>query len=173
MLVAQSCPTLCNPMDCSPPGSSVHGILQARILEWVDIPFSRGSSSSRDWTQVSCIAGRFFIIYAAAAAKLLQLCLTLCDPRDGSPPGSPVPGILQARTLEWVAIPFSRGSSSPRDWTQVSCIAGRFFTIYTAVHILWVRESKVLWVNFRVPFKSIFHHIFARENATKVPLWCS
>ena len=44
---------------------------------------------------------------AAAAAKLLQLCLTLCDPTDGSPPGSPVPGILQARTLEWVAIYFS------------------------------------------------------------------
>ena len=45
--------------------------------------------------------------YAAAAAKSLQLCLTLCDPIDGSPPGSPVPGILQARTLEWVAISFS------------------------------------------------------------------
>ena len=44
---------------------------------------------------------------AAAAAKLLQLCPTLCDPRDGSPPGSPIPGILQARTLEWVAISFS------------------------------------------------------------------
>ena len=44
---------------------------------------------------------------AAAAAKLLQLCLTLCDPIDGSPPGSPIPGILQARTLEWVAISFS------------------------------------------------------------------
>ena len=45
--------------------------------------------------------------YAAAAAKLLQSCLTLCDPIDGSPPGSPIPGILQARTLEWVAISFS------------------------------------------------------------------
>jgi len=44
---------------------------------------------------------------AAAAAKLLQLCLTLCDPIDGSPPGSPIPGILQARTLEWIAISFS------------------------------------------------------------------
>ena len=42
VLVTQSCPTLCNPMDCSPPGSSVHGVLQARILEWVTIPFSRG-----------------------------------------------------------------------------------------------------------------------------------
>jgi len=46
-------------------------------------------------------------VAAAAAAKLLQSCLTPCDPIDGSPPGSPVPGILQARTLEWVAIAFS------------------------------------------------------------------
>ena len=53
--VAQSCPTLCNPMDCSPPGSSIHGILQARGLEWVAISFSRGSSWPRDWTQVSRI----------------------------------------------------------------------------------------------------------------------
>ena len=50
-----SCPTLCNPMECSPPGSSVHGIFQARILEWVAIPLSRGSSQPRDQTQVSCI----------------------------------------------------------------------------------------------------------------------
>ena len=64
MLVAQSCVTLCNPVDCSPPGSSVHGILQARILEWVFIPFSRGSSWPRDQTQVSCIAGDFFTDWA-------------------------------------------------------------------------------------------------------------
>ena len=51
--VAQSYLTLCNPMDCSPPGSSVHGILQARILEWVAIAFSRGSSWPRDWTHIS------------------------------------------------------------------------------------------------------------------------
>ena len=61
MLIAQLCPTLCDPMDCSPPGSSVHGILQARTLEWVAIYFSRGSFQSRDQTQVSQIAGRFFI----------------------------------------------------------------------------------------------------------------
>ena len=53
---------LCNPTDCSPPGSSVHGILQARTLEWVAIPFSRGSSQPRDRTQVSCIVSRFFIV---------------------------------------------------------------------------------------------------------------
>ena len=54
VLVAQSCPTLCNPMDYGPPGSSVHGILQGRILEWVAMPFSRGFSQPRDWTWVSC-----------------------------------------------------------------------------------------------------------------------
>ena len=62
VLIAQLCPTLCDPMDCNPPGSSIHGILQARILEWVAIPFSRESSQLRDQTQVPCIAGRFFII---------------------------------------------------------------------------------------------------------------
>ena len=58
MLVAQLCPSFWDPTDCSPPGSSVHGILQAGILEWVSIPFWRGSSQPRDWTQVSWIAGR-------------------------------------------------------------------------------------------------------------------
>ena len=64
MLVAQSCPTVCNPMDCSPPGSCVHEIFQARILEWVAISFSRGSSQPRDQTRVSCSAGRFFTNWA-------------------------------------------------------------------------------------------------------------
>ena len=64
------------------------------------------------------------------SAKWLQSFPTLCDPRDGSPPGSTVPGILQARTLEWVAISFSRGSSQPRDRIQVSRIVGRHFTIW-------------------------------------------
>ena len=62
--VAQSCPTLWEPMDCSLPGSSVHGIFQARILEWVAIFFSRGSSWPRDRTRVSCIVGRRFTIWA-------------------------------------------------------------------------------------------------------------
>ena len=109
--VTQSCLTLCDPMDCHPPGSSVHGdspgkntgagchaLLQGisltwwsnlhslRLLHWQEdsLPLSHLGSSS------SC---------AAAAAKSLQSCPTLCDPIDGSPPGSPVPGILQARTL--------------------------------------------------------------------------
>ena len=73
VLVTQLCPTLCDPMDCSPPGSSVHGILQARILEWVAIPFSRGSSWPRDQTPVSYIAGRFFTIWATREAHGLVI----------------------------------------------------------------------------------------------------
>ena len=63
-LVTQLGPALCNLMDCSPPGSSVHGISQARLLEWVGISLSRKSSRSRDWTWISCIAGGFFINWA-------------------------------------------------------------------------------------------------------------
>ena len=62
--VTQSCRTLRDPTDCSPPGSSVHGILQARILEWVVIPFPRGSTPPRGQTLVSCIAGGFFTVWA-------------------------------------------------------------------------------------------------------------
>ena len=80
----QSCPTLCNPIDGSPPGSFVPGVLQARILEWVAISFSS-----------TCMH-----------ANSLQSYWTLCDPMDSSPPGSSVHRILQARTLEWVAISF-------------------------------------------------------------------
>ena len=76
------------------------GILQAKILEWVAMPSSRGSSQPRDWTQVSCTAGGFVTIWAFR--------------------GSP-------RILEWVAYPFSRESSLPRNWTRLSCMAGGFF----------------------------------------------
>ena len=68
VLVAQSCPTLCDPVGYSLPGSSVHGVLQARILEWVAIPLSKGSSRPRDRTQVSCIVGRFRALGNSRAA---------------------------------------------------------------------------------------------------------
>ena len=66
--VIQSCPTLCYPVDCSPPGSSIPGSLQARIQEWVAISFSRGSSWPRDRPQVSCIAGSHFNLWATMEA---------------------------------------------------------------------------------------------------------
>ena len=69
-LVAQSCSTLCDPMDCSLPGSSVCGTLQSRILEWVAMPSSRGCSQPRGWTHVSRIAGGFFTIQATREAHM-------------------------------------------------------------------------------------------------------
>ena len=75
VLVIQSCPTLCDPIDCSLPGSAVHGILPARILEWVAIPSSREYSQPRDQTRVSHIAGRFLtniLFYNIASQSMVQ-----------------------------------------------------------------------------------------------------
>ena len=91
-----SCQTLCDPMDCSLPGSSLHGILQARVLEWVAISFSTGSSQPRVQTRVSCIPGRRFNLWATRRSLLIiffilllftQSCPTLCNPMDCSMPG--------------------------------------------------------------------------------------
>ena len=73
-MCAHSCPTLRNPMDCSPPGPSVPGILQARILEWVVIFSSRGSSQLRDWTHISCIGRQ--ILYHEPPGKLSSNTMT-------------------------------------------------------------------------------------------------
>ena len=141
--------TLCDPIDCSLPGSSVLGIFQAKILEQVAISSSRGSSQFRGGTCISCFPhwqvdslplshlGRLYTQYLAlnflkiqdtlkrkkSHVKVSQSCPTLCNPLDYT-----AHGILQARILEWVAFLFSRGSSQPKAWTQVSCITGGFFT---------------------------------------------
>ena len=91
----QSCLTLCNPIDSSPPDSAIPGIFQARILEWVAIAFS----NAWKWKVKSEI-------------EVAQSCPTLRDPMDCSLPGSSVHGIVQARVLEWVAIAFSQLLSS-------------------------------------------------------------
>ena len=123
MKAAQSCLTLCDPVHYT-----VHGILQARILEWVAFLFSRGSSQPRDRTQVSSIAGNSLpaephgkfhnvcicmyiyvcVCCVCVCVLVAQLCPTLCDPIDCSLPDSSVHGVLQARILEWVAISFSK-----------------------------------------------------------------
>ena len=226
--VAQSCLTLHNPMDCSPPGSSIQWIFQARILEWGAIAFSEFFASYvkfyilvvisclvtmfesfvTPWTVahqpplsmgfprqeyrsglpfptlgelpnsgiesvLPALAGRLFITISTwtfkywfslklintnlrgwilsdilqqrapkspevflsqVKAQVTQSRLTLCAPMDCI-----VPGILWARILEWVAFPFSKGSSQPRDRIQVSCIAGRFFTSWAT------RETQEYW----------------------------
>ena len=112
LLSLQLCPTLWDPIDGSPSGSSIPGILQARILEWIAIAFSR------------------------ICARSLQLCSSLNHPVECSPPGSSLPGILQARILEWVATPSSRGSSQPRDRSRVSHIVNRRFTIWATREVM-------------------------------------
>ena len=94
----QSCPTLCDPIDGSPPGFTAPGILQARTLEWVAISFSK------------CMKVK-------SESEVAQSCLTLSNPMDCSLPGSSIHGIFQARVLEWGAIAFSvlshQGSPNP------------------------------------------------------------
>ena len=122
----QLCPTLCSLMDCSPPGSSVHDVFQARTLEWATIPFSRGSSQRRDracFSCTSCIAGRFLTNEPPGKShsmKVAQSCLTLCDPMD-----SIVHGVLQIRILEWVAFPYGLHSpwNSPEQNTGVGSLS--------------------------------------------------
>ena len=89
-------------MDCGLPGCFVHGILQARILEWVAIPFSRGSSQPRDGTQVSHIAGRFFIILAVQFSSVTQSCLSLRphESQHARPP-CPSPTVAPSAPCAW------------------------------------------------------------------------
>ena len=79
-----------------------------------------------------------FIVCMCVCVSVTQLCLTLCDPMDCSLPGFSIHGILQTRIQEWVASLSSRGSSQPRDWTQVSHIAGRFFTVWATREDLYI-----------------------------------
>ena len=161
----QSCPTLCDPIDGSPPGSPVPGILQARTLEWVAISFSNewkwkvkvkllsrawllatpwtaayqappsmGFSRQEYWSGVPSPSPPLsywviFNCYKWSEVKVAQSYPTLCDSMDYSLPGSSVHGILQPRILEWVAVPFFRESSQPRDRIKISCIVGRFFIV--------------------------------------------
>ena len=117
--VAQSCPTLCDPMDCSLPGSSVPGILQARILEWVAISFSRGSSRPRDRTQVSRDGGRCFNLWATREAK------STCNSGDlSSIPGSGrSPGEGNGNPLQYSCMenPMDGGARwATKSWTWLS-----------------------------------------------------
>ena len=133
--VAQLCPILCDPMDCSSPGSSVYGILQAWILEWVAISFSRGSFQPRDWTQVSRIVVRRFTVWATreAGAKLgwgnedngslLQKApCTHCYPQCPQPRSRPPPAHASARhpwALTGRSESVSWGFTAPFSWVLV------------------------------------------------------
>ena len=117
--VAQSCPTLSDLMDYSPPGSSVHGIFQARVLEWSAIAFSlvllsssQTFSSRRTALQQGFSSSGLLAFWARSLLCCLVFSLS-CDPMDCSPPGSSVPGLSQARILKWVVFPCLGESSLP------------------------------------------------------------
>ena len=112
-------------------------------------------------------------VFVHVHAQLLQSCSTVCDPMDCSPPGSSVHGILQARIPEWVAIPFSRGSSPPRDRTQVSCIAGGFFTteplgkpmcVCMCMCVVAKKQVFSVWAEVKKVSKSLFWHVFSKYS---------
>ena len=133
----QSCPTLCNPIDGSPPGSPVPGIPQARTLEWVAISFS----NAWKWKVKS-------------EREVVQSCLTLSDPMDCSPPGSSVHGIFQAGVLEWGAIAFSMVYSSLKiiewmnEWLNVQNLWHCIFW-YPRDAMLFPMYSQVFWLFFQ------------------------
>ena len=102
------------------------------------------------------------LLACAAAAKSLQSCPTLCDLIDGSPLGCSVPGILEARILEWVAISFSRGSSQPRNQTQVSSIAGRFFANWATREVLSNPREGQCQRMFKLPHNCTYFHMLAK-----------
>ena len=104
-----------------------------------------------------------FLLYSKVKeSEVAQLCLTLCDPVDCSPPGYSIHRVFQARVLDWVAISFSRGSFRPRGWTQVSHIAGRCFTIWAIreapLYILIAYEVNIIF-HFLVDFTFLFSKI--------------
>ena len=178
-------------MDCSPPGSSFHGILQVRILEWVAISFSRGSSWPSDWTWVSRIAGRRLTAWATTCKTFAVICripfqslvllsrislfqstlLSLfshsvtsdtCDPVDFSPPDSSVHGISQARILDQVAISFSRGSSQSRDQTCISCF-GRCILYHWAT-----REALSKWLAISFDCYPLYFNKYAYTDVSLI-----
>ena len=163
--VAKPCPTHCNPVGCSPPGSSVRGILQARILEWFAISFSRGSSPPRDQTHVSYF-GRWVLYQQHHTGSPLnhqgspqirdccwsvsQSCPTLCSPMDCSTPGFPVlhylPKFAQTH-VHWVddAIqPSSPLSPLPSIFPSI-----RFFFNVSALYISFSNEYSGC-ISFRI-----------------------
>ena len=195
VLVAQLCPTVCDPMDCrllypwnSPDkntGVSCHsllwgifltqgsnqGLLLCRqslyCLNHQEIPentfYTYCSfkiiaiiiSIARDFSYFSKKKKMLYIL-----SEVAQSCPTLCDPMDFSLPGSSIHGIFQARILEWVAISFSRGTSRPRDWTQVSCIVGRRLTVWVTREAHYISN---IW-NYFISCISVYFIFFVVSN---------
>ena len=170
MLVTQSHPTLCDPMNCSLPVSSALEILQARILEWGCHSFLQGILPTQGSNLGFPHCSGFFFFYHTTA-KLLQSCPTLCDPIDGSPPVSPVPGILQARTLEWVAISFSNAwkwTVKVKSLSRVRLLATPRTAAHQAPRSMGF-SGRGFWIG--VPLPSPFYHRLCLKLSSLVKIF--
>ena len=126
--VTQPCPTLCDPVGWSPPGSSVHGILQARTLEWVAVPFSSGSSRPRNQTRISWIADRFFTSWATKEV--------LCAHEE-------------SQSLKWILLTFSRWSRMCDTVAVMQSSSCRIFGKYALIR--WLMFFKTISRLFNMP----------------------
>ena len=141
--VTQSCLTFCDPMDYT----RVHGILQARILEWVDFPFSRKSSQPRDQTQLSCIAGRFFTIWDTREALTQPVMSDSLWPLGLYSPWNSLGQNTGVGSLSLLP-----GTFQPRDWTQVSRVAGGFFTSLATREALGAKSRLLISIKWELVF---------------------
>ena len=163
--LAQSYPTLWDPMDCSPPGSSVHGIFQVRVLKWVAISFSRGSSLPRNRTWVSCIVGRHFTVWATR--EILHYTVLECKSRKSrdtwsnskfgcgvqNETGQRLTEFCQENTLvianilfqlpkRWLHVDITRWSIPKSDWLYLQPKMEKLYTAskYKTRSWLWLRS---------------------------------
>ena len=187
MSVTQSCPTLCDPMDHSLPGFSAHGLLQARILEWGAIPFSRGIYQTQGLSLVSRIAGEFLKVWAtrkahtgvthtkacsAQVSSVAQACPSLCDPTGRSTPGLSVHHQLPESTqthVHWVsdAIQPSHPLSSPSPPAfNLSQHQGLFQWVSSSHQVAKVLEFQLQHQSFQWTPRTDLHYSAVKRNVT-------
>ena len=152
MLVTQSSPTLCNSLDYIPPGSFVCGILQARILEWISIPFSRGSSWPRGQTKVSCIAGRFLTVWAMHLSLPHRISYNLYfSTTELSHQESPNHEVLFQGIFYRLTLP-----------------SLDIFTSYSGMCIIWSPFSKFEWLKLPAVSKSCLVFVSAHSRIASI-----
>ena len=139
--VAQLCLTLCSTMDCSPPGSSVYGISQARILEWVAISFSRESSWPRDQTQVSCIAGRLFTLWAINHPKTFPSSWSM----EKLSSMKPVPGVIKSGDHWHRGLRMKHASGEEQDFSPTKCL-DQFSPFHSNLLIVFRNMMDIIWL---------------------------
>ena len=162
---AQSCPTPCNPMDCSLPGSSIHGIFQARVLEWVALSLSRISSRPKDQTQVSCIAGRQFAVWATGEAQDQGFRIYSRAHQHDPPPLLPHPVLASNRTaLE----PHQEGPAGSARHSRATTSVSTSLVLLSGLHSQMLTSSSS-W-HWKWATASVRNKVAQKKQCTKTVL---